>query len=79
VASARIGEEIAKVPKMAGGDRKSNIPRVEHLKSGREDIGISRASRELGVVFNIGGRYFPPIMSAVVTKYFSLISLPPNP
>ena len=37
-ASARIGEE-------SGGDRKSKVPRVEHLKSGREATGIPRVSR----------------------------------
>jgi hypothetical protein len=44
-ASACIGEEIARVPKASGGDRKSNVPRVEHLKSGREATGIPRVSR----------------------------------
>ena len=44
-ASARIGEEIARVPKASGGDRKSKVPRVEHFKSGREATGIPRVSR----------------------------------
>jgi hypothetical protein len=35
-AMARIGEKIARVPKASGGDRKSKVPRVEHLKSSRE-------------------------------------------
>src|SRR5207342_128196 len=34
--SRRIAEELRKVPKASGGDRKSNLPREGNLKSGRE-------------------------------------------
>jgi len=37
--------KIARVPKASGGDRKSKVPGVEHLKSGREATDIPRVSR----------------------------------
>jgi N6-adenosine-specific RNA methylase IME4 len=45
VGSTRIGEEIKKVPKASGGDRRSKVPRRERLKSGREAIGLPKVSR----------------------------------
>jgi N6-adenosine-specific RNA methylase IME4 len=43
-AGARIGEEIAKVPKRSGGDRKSKLPREVNL-IGRKDAMPSGTSR----------------------------------
>lgn len=45
IGNRRIGEEIKKVPKASGGDRKSNLPRVGNLKGGREKIGVAHTSR----------------------------------
>jgi N6-adenosine-specific RNA methylase IME4 len=41
----RIAEELRKVPKASGGDRKSNFPREGNLKSGRAATGIKHSKR----------------------------------
>ncbi len=41
----RIGQEIGKILKVAGGDRKSKLPKRVNLKSGRGAIGIPGTSR----------------------------------
>jgi N6-adenosine-specific RNA methylase IME4 len=45
IANQRIGEEIKKVPKASGGDQRSNLPRREDSKPGREALGIPPVSR----------------------------------
>lgn len=45
IAHQRIGEEIKKVPKATGGDRKSKLPRKVNLKSGRSSAMPSGTSR----------------------------------
>jgi N6-adenosine-specific RNA methylase IME4 len=45
IANRRIGEEVAKVPKATGGDRKSKLPRAVNSKSGRNATGIPGTSR----------------------------------
>jgi N6-adenosine-specific RNA methylase IME4 len=44
-AGARIGEEIAKVPKRSGGDRKSKLPRAVNSKPGRKEAMPSGTQR----------------------------------
>ncbi len=41
----RIGEEVKKIPKASGGDRKSKIPRRESLKPGKAATGIKPTQR----------------------------------
>jgi hypothetical protein len=45
VASMRIGEEIKKVAKASGGDRRPNLPARGDLKNGREQLDVPRTPR----------------------------------
>ena len=44
-ARARIGDELDRIPKASGGDRKSKGPRGEPLKGGRGATGIPKVSQ----------------------------------
>jgi hypothetical protein len=73
-AGMRIGEEIAKVPKATGGDRKSKFPRRGNLKSGRQGAEGDRKSKLPYRVNLIPGLHFPRRGKAVArpTKILTL-------
>ncbi len=68
VANARAGQEIDKVPKAAGGDQKSNLPRVANSKEGRSALGIPGTSRSRLMKLAIWKEQLPRFAKALWEK-----------